>query len=254
MASLTAVPVGLALAGVLLVTDLGDRLDPSESADASHSPAGRIGSAVADDSAVPDAATDDDFFEAPTTTPEGTERTGSGQTATARATAPAATGGSDDGADADAQGGSGDEARQEGAGGDGGAAEGSGAPPAPLSDSATEQVVRLVNAERTDAGCGPLRVDDRLTAAAQEHSEDMDARNYVAHVNPDKETPADRAARHGYRSYGAENVAKGQTSAEQVMDDWMNSPGHRRNILNCGLVAIGVGEANHAWTQVFGWE
>jgi uncharacterized protein YkwD len=82
----------------------------------------------------------------------------------------------------------------------------------------------------------------------------MDARDYMAHESPDGEGPGERARRHGYNSWGAENVAKGQRSAEQVMEAWMNSPGHRANILNCGLVAIGVGEANFAWTQKFGWE
>ncbi|WP_017599578.1 CAP domain-containing protein, partial [Nocardiopsis lucentensis] len=240
------------LAGALLVTDLGDRLDPSGSADASPSPAGQIGSAVADDSAAPDAATDDDFFEAPATTPEETERADSAGTATAQATAPAATGGADGGADSDTQDGSEGDSEREGSGGGGNGS--SDAPSAPLSGPAEGQVVQLVNAERADAGCGPLRVDDQLTAAAQEHSEDMDARDYMAHVNPDGEGPGDRALRHGYDSWGAENVAKGQTSAEQVMEAWMNSKDHRDNILNCGLVAIGVGEHNNAWTQVFGWE
>ena len=93
-----------------------------------------------------------------------------------------------------------------------------------------------------------------LTALAQDFSEDMAARDYMAHDNPDGEGPGDRARRHGYSSWGAENVAKGQSSAEQVMEAWMNSPGHRANILNCDLTAIGVGEASNAWTQKFGYE
>jgi hypothetical protein len=82
----------------------------------------------------------------------------------------------------------------------------------------------------------------------------MNRRNYMSHQNPEGEGPGERARRHGYNAWGAENVAKGQTSAAQVMDAWMNSEGHRNNILNCGLVAIGVGESGNAWTQLFGWD
>ncbi|MFI6574833.1 CAP domain-containing protein [Nocardiopsis sp. NPDC050513] len=251
VAGLAAVPVGLTLAGTLLVTDLGDQINPLSSSGGAPT-AGQIGDAVADDSAVPATVTDDDFFETPTATPrEG--RTDSSEPATARATASDAPA---DDTDADSGrsesgGGSGDSGSGGGSGGDGGG--GGSTPETPLSGPEVDQVVQLVNAERAEAGCGPLRVDDRLTAAAQEHSEDMDARNYMAHQSPEGEGPGDRAERHGYDSWGAENVAKGQTSPEQVMDAWMNSPGHRANILNCDLVAIGVGESGNAWTQLFGW-
>ncbi|MDS1271205.1 CAP domain-containing protein [Lipingzhangella sp. LS1_29] len=125
----------------------------------------------------------------------------------------------------------------------------------PGSVSATSHtVVDLVNAERAEEGCGPLRVDDRLASAAQAHSEDMAERDYVAHVNPDDEEPAERAAQHGYHAYAAENVAAGQGSAQAVVNSWMNSSGHRENILNCDFASIGVGEHERYWTQKFGWE
>ena len=139
------------------------------------------------------------------------------------------------------------------AGGDDGGGDRSGSGSSSEGGS-VDQVVTRVNGERASAGCDPLRVDPRLTAAAQEHSEDMDRRDYMGHENPEGEGPADRALRHGYDAWGAENVAEGQTSAAQVMDAWMGSRGHRDNILNCDLVAIGVGESGNAWTQKFGWE
>ncbi|MEV2275074.1 CAP domain-containing protein [Nocardiopsis sp. NPDC049922] len=253
MAGLAAVPVGLTLAGTLLVTDLGDQINPLSSSGGAPT-VGQIGDAVADDSAVPASVTDDDFFETPTATPREEGRTDSPEPATARATAsdaPADDTGERSGG-SDSEGGSSGGSNGSGSGGGGGGGAGDSTPETPLSGPEVNQVVQLVNAERAEAGCGPLRVDDRLTAAAQEHSEDMDARNYMAHESPEGEGPGDRAQRHGYDSWGAENVAKGQTSAEQVMDAWMNSPGHRANILNCDLVAIGVGESGNAWTQLFG--
>ncbi len=114
-------------------------------------------------------------------------------------------------------------------------------------------VVELTNAERAAAGCEPLAVDERLTAAAQLHSEDMDAQGYMDHTSLDGRSPWDRAHAQGYPNPGAENVAKGYRTAQDVVRGWMDSPGHRANILNCGLREIGVGHANGAWTQVFGW-
>ncbi len=114
-------------------------------------------------------------------------------------------------------------------------------------------VVELTNAERAAAGCGALTVDERLTAAAQLHSEDMDAHDYMDHTSLDGRSPWDRAKAQGYPNPGAENVAKGYRTADDVVRAWMNSPGHRANILNCDLREIGVGHSNGAWTQLFGW-
>lgn len=122
--------------------------------------------------------------------------------------------------------------------------------------SVAAQVVALVNAERAKAGCGPLTFNATLARAAQGHSDDMAARDFFDHTNPDGAGPGDRVTAAGYpwSTYG-ENIAKGQSSAEQVMEAWMNSPGHRANILNCDFKEIGVGihdAGGPYWTQVFG--
>ncbi|MFJ5829398.1 CAP domain-containing protein [Streptomyces sp. NPDC093089] len=122
--------------------------------------------------------------------------------------------------------------------------------------SAADQVIALVNAERAKAGCGPLTANATLTKAAQGHSDDMAARDFFDHTNPDGKGPGDRVTAAGYpwSTYG-ENIAMGQQTPEQVMDAWMNSSGHRANILNCDFKEIGVGihsSGGPYWTQVFG--
>jgi uncharacterized protein YkwD len=116
-------------------------------------------------------------------------------------------------------------------------------------------VVARTNAERIRAGCGPLRVDGRLSAAARAHSSDMVNRRYFEHDSPDGGTPEDRAAAAGYSDYGGENIAYGQGSAAEVVSDWMGSPDHRRNILDCDFTTIGVGldPRGMYWTQEFGY-
>lgn len=118
-----------------------------------------------------------------------------------------------------------------------------------------DEVVALVNAARADAGCGALRVDDRLTAAAQGHSDDMAAKGYFSHTSLDGRSFADRVRAAGYPDPGGENIAQGQRSARAVHEAWMNSEGHRANILNCSFTAIGVGlhADTWTWTQNFGY-
>ncbi|MFB7599277.1 sigma-70 family RNA polymerase sigma factor [Streptomyces sp. NPDC056160] len=129
------------------------------------------------------------------------------------------------------------------------------APPAPAGTVA--QVVALVNKERANAGCGPLTEDPQLDAAAQGHSDDMAARNFFDHTNPDGKDPGQRITTAGYHwsTYG-ENIARGQQTPASVMDSWMHSPGHRANILNCSFKDIGVGVHKGSggpwWTQDFG--
>ncbi len=127
------------------------------------------------------------------------------------------------------------------------------APPPPA--GAADQVVALVNAARADAGCGALRVDGRIVAAAQAHSDDMAANDYFSHDSLDGRSFADRVRAAGYPSPGGENIAQGQRSAQAVHDAWMNSSGHRANILNCGFTTIGVGlhQGSWTWTQDFGY-
>ncbi|MFI9808634.1 sigma-70 family RNA polymerase sigma factor [Streptomyces sp. NPDC052301] len=121
------------------------------------------------------------------------------------------------------------------------------------------QVVALVNKERAAAGCGPLTEDPQLEKAAQGHSDDMAARHFFDHTNPDGADPGQRITAAGYRwSTEGENIAQGQQTADSVMQAWMNSPGHRANILNCSFKDIGVGvhqgPGGPWWTQDFGAE
>ncbi|MFF7389156.1 CAP domain-containing protein [Streptomyces scabiei] len=129
--------------------------------------------------------------------------------------------------------------------------------PAGLHRTATE-VIALTNTERAAAGLPPLSPDPHLTTAAQAHSADMVARAFYSHTSPDGREPWHRAAAAGStrRSIG-ENIACGQRSAAEVVRGWMNSPGHRANILKPGFTHIGVGFAGGGaagtyWTQLFG--
>jgi uncharacterized protein YkwD len=120
------------------------------------------------------------------------------------------------------------------------------------------EVVDLVNAERVKAGCKPVRADPKLTAAAGAHSADMAARGYFDHTSPEGVGFTDRITRAGFVwTAVAENIAKGVPSAPEVMTNWMTSPGHRANIVNCGYLKVGVGVAADGsgallWTQDFG--
>jgi uncharacterized protein YkwD len=129
------------------------------------------------------------------------------------------------------------------------------APPAARNAGPELDVVARTNAERIRAGCGPLRVDGRLSAAARAHSSDMVNRRYFEHNSPDGGTPEERASAAGYSDYGGENIAYGQGSAAEVVSDWMGSPDHRRNILDCDFTTIGVGldPRGMYWTQEFGY-
>jgi len=124
--------------------------------------------------------------------------------------------------------------------------------------SFVDKVVELTNAQRLKNSCKPLTVNAVLTSAAQAHSADMAKRNFFDHNNPDGKTPFARMTAAGYRySMAAENIAAGYLAPRAVVDGWMNSEGHRKNILNCGLTEIGVGYAAGGahgtyWTQDFG--
>jgi uncharacterized protein YkwD len=128
----------------------------------------------------------------------------------------------------------------------------------PTGNAAFEaEVVTIVNQERAKVGCPAVTVDDRLTAAARAHSADMAARNYFSHTTPEGVAFATRITNAGYRWSGAgENIAKGQRTPQEVMTSWMNSDGHKANILNCGYKNLGVGVAADSsgtllWTQDF---
>jgi uncharacterized protein YkwD/stress response protein SCP2 len=123
---------------------------------------------------------------------------------------------------------------------------------------AAAAVTDLTNRERARAGLPPLAADPLLTTAAQAHSADMVARDFYSHTAPGGSRPWDRAAAAGStrRSIG-ENIACGQRSPAEVVEGWMNSPGHRANILKPGFTHLGVGfagggRAGTYWTQLFG--
>lgn len=127
--------------------------------------------------------------------------------------------------------------------------------PEPEPEGPTEAVVRLTNQERTDAGCGPLRVDSRLTASAQAHSEDMSANDYLSHTSRDGRGSYERMSEAGHPAPGGENIAYGYPDPAEVVQVWMESAGHRRNILDCDFATIGVGydPDGSYWTQHFGY-
>ncbi|MYW65309.1 CAP domain-containing protein [Streptomyces sp. SID8379] len=123
--------------------------------------------------------------------------------------------------------------------------------------AAAAQVLTLVNQERAKVGCSPVTADSGLASLASDFSEDMAARNFFDHTDPDGATPWDRAKKAGITNLGGENIARGQANAQSVMDAWMNSEGHKANILNCDFKTLGVGvhfgSGGPWWTQDFGY-
>ncbi|MFD3726774.1 CAP domain-containing protein [Streptomyces sp. NPDC058671] len=129
--------------------------------------------------------------------------------------------------------------------------------PAGKAASFVQDLVARVNAEREDAGCAPLRAERHMRTAAQRHADDMAARDYYSHDSPDGRDGGDRLSDAGYAwSAWAENIHRGPKTPAQAMGDWMESSGHRANILNCSFKDIGVGVALTAdgayWVQNFG--
>ncbi|WP_344130057.1 CAP domain-containing protein [Luedemannella flava] len=127
-------------------------------------------------------------------------------------------------------------------------------------DPDEDSVLELTNRVRRAHGCSRrLRYNDDLAYAAYRHSRDMARRRYFSHQSRDRRHPDDRIHRAGYnpRNGWGENIAYGYRSAYSVVDAWMNSPSHRRNILNCEFRSLGVGVAVAGdgtlfWTQDFG--
>ena len=119
------------------------------------------------------------------------------------------------------------------------------------------EVVRLVNVERARAGRPTLVETSTLSNVARTKSNDFIKNNYFSHTSPTYGSPFDMLKSFGI-SYtaAAENIASGQRTAAEVMNSWMNSTGHRANILNSTYNQIGVGVArdskgNLYWTQMF---
>ncbi|WP_018924771.1 CAP domain-containing protein [Salsuginibacillus kocurii] len=119
------------------------------------------------------------------------------------------------------------------------------------------EVIELTNQEREAQGLEPLETHVELSDVATVKSEDMRDNDYFSHDSPTYGSPFDLMDHYGvnYRT-AAENIAAGQMSPEQVVEGWMNSDGHRQNIMNAEFTHIGVGYAeggsqNHYWTQLF---
>lgn len=123
--------------------------------------------------------------------------------------------------------------------------------------AAEAEVLTLVNKERAKVGCSPVRADAGLADLASDFSADMASRGFFDHTDPDGDTPWDRADQAGVKGLGGENIARGQADAAAVMNSWMNSDGHRANILNCDYKTLGMGvvmgDGGPWWTQDFGF-
>jgi uncharacterized protein YkwD len=122
-----------------------------------------------------------------------------------------------------------------------------------------DEVIRLTNIERDKAGCGAVKLNTKLRTAMRLHVRELGRRGdlYISHVSADGRSFVDRAKEQGYDAPGGENVARGQRDAADVMTSWMDSDGHRANILNCSFKAIGVGavkgvDGTIVWGQIFG--
>jgi uncharacterized YkwD family protein/spore coat assembly protein SafA len=128
----------------------------------------------------------------------------------------------------------------------------------PTADAAVtdyeQEVIRLVNAERAKKGLSPLTCDWELARVARYKSQDMKQNGYFSHQSPVYGSPFEMMRSFGirYRTAG-ENIARGQASPQAVVTAWMNSSGHRANILNASYTHIGVGyvAGGHYWTQMF---
>lgn len=123
--------------------------------------------------------------------------------------------------------------------------------------SIESEVVRLVNVERAKAGLPALKENWQLSRIARYKSQDMINKNYFSHYSPTYGSPFDMIESFGIKfSAAGENIAMGQRTPQEVMNAWMNSPGHRSNILSPSYTEIGVGLAKDKsgkcyWTQMF---
>ncbi|OCR01538.1 hypothetical protein BCD67_18780 [Oscillatoriales cyanobacterium USR001] len=125
------------------------------------------------------------------------------------------------------------------------------------------RVVELTNIERSKLGLPALKANTTLATAAQNHTQNMAVQDFFSHTGKDGSSPTNRVQSVGYNGVAGENIAAGSTTPEDVLVQWMNSAGHRANILNADYKEIGVGyyflandtgsvNYNRYWTQVFG--
>lgn len=120
------------------------------------------------------------------------------------------------------------------------------------SSAYVKEVVSLVNAERAKAGLAPLKALDSLNKVAAAKASDMRSNNYFSHTSPTYGSPFDMMKSFGVSfGYAGENIAMGQKTPQEVMTAWMNSAGHKANILSKNFDSIGVGFDNNYWVQEF---
>ena len=121
-------------------------------------------------------------------------------------------------------------------------------------NSYENEVIRLINELRAHYGLKALSANATLSKVARLKSLDMQAKGYFSHTSPTYGSPFAMMQSFGisYR-YAGENIARGQRTPQQVVDAWMNSPGHRANILNANFTQIGIGyiASGNYWTQMF---
>lgn len=120
-----------------------------------------------------------------------------------------------------------------------------------VSETAKE-TARLVNLERAKAGLPTLTIDSQLSKIATTKADDMNKNDYFAHTSPTYGDPWDMAKHFGYtyRSFG-ENIAYGQKTPAEVVNAWMNSPGHKANILNKSYTNIGAGISKNSQGRIY---
>lgn len=117
-----------------------------------------------------------------------------------------------------------------------------------------EILMQNINEHRKSVGCPALKRNEKLMKVAQGHAVDMEKRSYFSHINPDGLSPFDRMKKGGIRYWtAAENIAQGQPTANMVFNQWLQSPGHRKNIENCKLLSHGIGfsEKQNTWVHAF---
>jgi len=128
-----------------------------------------------------------------------------------------------------------------------------------------DSVLTLVNQERAQYNTSPLTLNNLLTSSAESHARDMLRREYFSHVSPNSKGFKDRIKQTGYLDVNqatcncvgwsgsvGENIAKGQPTAKTAMQGWMESPGHRKNILSSDFEEIGIAHIGDVWVQNFG--
>jgi len=139
-------------------------------------------------------------------------------------------------------------------------------PNLPKKNFKKESLRRINEARHKGCNCGdvymppaaPLTWNDDLEKAAIAHAQDMYDKNYFSHTSKDGRTTSDRVISAGYKFKGykafyvGENIAMGQMSIDEVMDGWLKSPGHCKNLMNPAFREVGVAQFNQYWVQDFG--